>query len=517
VSELTPSISSQDELRHQVARRRITSFSKQFGQAHLYLAYHAAFPLALTSDLLYRLWANFPRDIHGKPLNIPWIAVADLLLSNLCDEVGRDLYEMNVTVRTELLSGLKTNANFGGDRIEELADFLLAYVRQRLDSPSHDIRSFAQAQQWTALAYIRPHVAAREITLALSSILEQDDREEQIRLASLVEIFTEQLSGFTPLLLYAKGITHFARGEIEDAVIQFNKLASREKVVEVEGVKLRIPAKVQQAIIGKGDIRVPETLSGEPEMDMKDEITFEQVFRYRFQHNWALRNILVNYFVYWRGGGVDPAEDVKKLHDFIRANGVFTRDQYPGIGRMLMIEDIFEEKTSIRKDNDYFYPGLIPAEHVALYEAVVNEEYGLNQELIKKPEPYTVAQFMWKIYNNQNREGRLGRQYGSDHMLEIVKHLFEEKFQKGLEISEESSIYGKYLLVKTDLYSWPLFFISGSRLINNDYEVFKVDKAYRVSDPGTEFPSICGTYFWRQYKGVCPRKPYSVDRDIIPI
>jgi hypothetical protein len=31
--------------------QRITSFEKRFGEAHLYLAYHAAFPLALTPDL----------------------------------------------------------------------------------------------------------------------------------------------------------------------------------------------------------------------------------------------------------------------------------------------------------------------------------------------------------------------------------------------------------------------------------------------------------------------------------
>lgn len=230
---------------------------------------------------------------------------------------------------------------------------------------------------------------------------------------------------------------------------------------------------------------------------MDNDITFEQVFRYRFSKNWALRNILVNYFVYWKGGGNDPGQDVKKLHDFIRANGVFGREQYPGIGRMLMIEDIFEEKTSISKDNEYVCPGLIPTEHVELFGAVVNEEYGLDQVLIKRSTPYTVAQFMWNVYNNRDREHEQAkRQYGSDHMLEIAKQLFEEKFPKGLDVSEESSKGVKYLLVKTDHYRWPLFFISGSRLINNDYEVFRVEKAYKkVSDPSTEFPTICGTYF----------------------
>src|SRR6266581_2669719 len=100
MNETTPSTMLQRGMTPEAAKRRIASFGKRFEQAHLYLAYHAAFPLALTPDLLYRLWANFPRNIHDEPLKIPWVAVADLLLSSLCDEVGHELYEMNVTVRT---------------------------------------------------------------------------------------------------------------------------------------------------------------------------------------------------------------------------------------------------------------------------------------------------------------------------------------------------------------------------------------------------------------------------------
>jgi hypothetical protein len=81
------------------AIERIDAFGRRFTPAHLNLAYHAAFPLALTPDLLYRL-----RDYPFQPkLQIPWIAVADLLLSGLCYEVGQELYEMDMTVRQVLL------------------------------------------------------------------------------------------------------------------------------------------------------------------------------------------------------------------------------------------------------------------------------------------------------------------------------------------------------------------------------------------------------------------------------
>lgn len=234
---------------------------------------------------------------------------------------------------------------------------------------------------------------------------------------------------------------------------------------------------------------------------MDDNITFEQDFRYRFNKNWALRNILVNYFVYWKGGKNNPEKDVKKLHDFIRANGVFKGDQYPGIGRMLMIEDIFEEATNISKENDNACPWLIPTKYADFFEKVVNEEYGLDVELVKKPDHYTVAEFMWKVYNNLDRQHEQPkRQYGSAHMLEVAKQQFEKYFPKGLEVSQESSIYGDYLLVKGDGYCWPLFFISGSRVINKPEELFYVHLAFEVSDPSTEFPTICGTYFGDKIK-----------------
>jgi serine/threonine protein kinase len=240
MSEMASSSSLLGGMSPEVVRRRIISFGRRFGQAHVYLACHAAFPMALTPELLYRLWANFPYDIQGKQLKIPWIAVADLLLSSLCEEVGHELYEMNVFVRAELLSNLKANPNFGDQRINELSNFLLSYIKQQLNSPDPSIRNFARTQQWTALAYIKPNLAARKLAEALTG-LDWAERAEQVRLASVVETFAEQLSGFAPLLMYARGLAHFAYGEIEDAVVEFNKASEGREMVEVEGVKLRMP------------------------------------------------------------------------------------------------------------------------------------------------------------------------------------------------------------------------------------------------------------------------------------
>ncbi|MEO1761274.1 MAG: formylglycine-generating enzyme family protein [Cyanobacteria bacterium J06629_18] len=227
------------KIKPEVAQRRIKSFTKRFGEAHLYLAYHAAFPLALTPDLLYSLWVNFQQDTQGKVLGIPWIAVADLLLSALCDEVGHELYEMDLAVRNQLLKELQLDERFGKRRINELSNFLLEYVQKKLLSNDPDIQDFAKTQQWMALAYTQPSQAAREIALAFS-MLNEGDKAEMLRMASLTETFAEPLREFQPLLTYARGISKFARGDLLAAKAEFAKVLEGRKYIEVEKVFLPV-------------------------------------------------------------------------------------------------------------------------------------------------------------------------------------------------------------------------------------------------------------------------------------
>ena len=232
---------------HEVVDYRIESFEKRFGKAHLYFSYHAAFPLAITPNILYRLWANFQRDINGKALNIPWIAVADLLLSNLCDEVGHELYEMDLTVRNLLLSRLQEDENFGQQRINELSDFMLDYVRQQLQNDDPDIRDFAQNQRLIALAYTQPTQAVYELSLAFSK-LDYKDKAELLRLASLTEIVFQPLVEFQPLLIYARAMGNLARGEIEAAIFKFSEILAGKNQVWVAGVSLPIPKQIKEVI-----------------------------------------------------------------------------------------------------------------------------------------------------------------------------------------------------------------------------------------------------------------------------
>ncbi|MEH2361430.1 ABC transporter substrate-binding protein [Nostoc sp.] len=227
----------------EIAKQRIESFAK-LGKAHLYLAYHAAFPLALTPDLLYRLWVQFQRDIDDEVLGIPWVAVADLLVSSLCDEVGHELYEMDLAVRNELLSRLQEDKKFGQQRINELSNFLLDYVRPKLESKDPDIKDFALTQKWTALAYTQPNKVAHELALEFSK-LDFNNEAELIRIVSLTETFAQPLAEFDPLLSYASGMGKLARGDLEAATDQISKILGGENKIRVAGVDLPIPEKIK--------------------------------------------------------------------------------------------------------------------------------------------------------------------------------------------------------------------------------------------------------------------------------
>ncbi|HEY9849775.1 MAG TPA: CHAT domain-containing protein [Leptolyngbyaceae cyanobacterium] len=232
--------------------RQVRSFEERFGKPHLYLAYHAAFPLALTPDLLYKIWANFQRDIEDKLLNIPWEAVADVLLSGFCKEVGgEELYEMDLAVRNVLLNELKANPRFGEERLKNLSEFVLEYIQEQIHSDDSNIRDFAQVQKWTALAYTKPDKAARELALALREKLQEQNKAELVRMASVVETLAEPLVGFEPLLVYSRGMGKLARGDKEEAFVKFRELGELGDWVRVKGVSLPVPS---DSSVDKNDV-----------------------------------------------------------------------------------------------------------------------------------------------------------------------------------------------------------------------------------------------------------------------
>jgi formylglycine-generating enzyme required for sulfatase activity len=182
----SPSV-TQPSNREDLTTRRVRVVEQRYGTQTLLLAYHAAYSLTLTSELLYCLREKFVPDS-------PWYAVADVLLSGLCETIGYDLYEMDGETRDALLRRLETKC--GKDRLSELAKFMSQYIFNRFKQNDNDYR-------WTPLAYF---IADGEYVDAIKEKLREliaSSPEEHIKWQKLEEKYADLLSqkGFKPIIL----------------------------------------------------------------------------------------------------------------------------------------------------------------------------------------------------------------------------------------------------------------------------------------------------------------------------
>ena len=210
--------------REDLTTRRIRVFAKRHGEQALFLAYHAAFPLTITSDLLYCLRENFVP-------HCPWYAVADVLLSGLCQPAGYDLYEMEGKTRDRLLRRLCIE--FGEQRLKELANFMSQYIANRLQVKDNDrTLVLGERPNWTALAYLSAdgQEAVNAIKSELQRLTASADASERIKWAALVENYADLLSekGFEPLLL------KWAQDTIEAQPIQDDEETEIAKLMGIE-------------------------------------------------------------------------------------------------------------------------------------------------------------------------------------------------------------------------------------------------------------------------------------------
>jgi len=227
-------------------------------ERHLWLAAHAAFPVVLTTDLLYKSWLNFRFDEQGKALGIPMVAVSDLLLSTLCRPTSRQVYEMPQDIRTALLLYLKAHPRFGAARVQRLAHFLKFYLREnprKLPSPA-----FAKAQEFTWLAQLDPQKAAEQLLDAwnrqkdkgrLRQMLAWSEQQAQLLGGE------EGLGGHNPLsvaIQILRGIQHFQEGQRDKALQELQALkgrARKEQGEEGDGIRMDIPQAVLERLPGE--------------------------------------------------------------------------------------------------------------------------------------------------------------------------------------------------------------------------------------------------------------------------
>lgn len=98
---------------------------------HWWLLCHAAFSVALTTDLLQQIWYNFQKDEKGYIHTIPLWIVDEVIHSPVVREIGHDLYEIYPDLRLVFSNYLKKNKRFGENREMRLAVFMEKYVEHR--------------------------------------------------------------------------------------------------------------------------------------------------------------------------------------------------------------------------------------------------------------------------------------------------------------------------------------------------------------------------------------------------
>ena len=162
----------------------LQSFLQRY-PTHQELLLHAAFPLALTPELLYCLRENFVP-------NSPWIAVSDILLF-LCHPVGFQLYEMSPDIRNELLTELKNQHS--EKLLYKLSDFMVEYIRQQLKYNDRADEDLGAAPHWTALTYAKPDDAVEEIKQELAEKIKTNPNLKP-KFSHIVETYAD----FDPLI-----------------------------------------------------------------------------------------------------------------------------------------------------------------------------------------------------------------------------------------------------------------------------------------------------------------------------
>jgi hypothetical protein len=203
------------------AFNRVMLFARTHGEAAVRLALHAAVPQSLRPELVHLLRLNFVPEV-GNRHDIE----ADVLLSPLCEDLGNGYFQFDPQVRSLLLDNLATNyADEQVSRVERIAKFLISYTSQaEYTSRAHQdpiFRDYLETQNWVALAFINPEVAAYQIAQALDEADTRNDFAVRVRLSGLISAMSTPLIRYRALLKYVAGLYALETGERNTAVSLF--------------------------------------------------------------------------------------------------------------------------------------------------------------------------------------------------------------------------------------------------------------------------------------------------------
>jgi hypothetical protein len=181
----------------------VKRFVRRFdNESYRMLAHHAALPLILTPELV-----NYLRNAFLRGLNppLPWIAEADLLLSDLCDQVGYDQYAMKPPVRSYLIAEMRER--LGPKPMQDIARLVLNYIQHQKRAKTEIEQRQLHAQELAAMVCLddkRSGVARELAELFRQAFKGPVDDGGLARLARLTQTLAPQLSAYPELVRFAE-------------------------------------------------------------------------------------------------------------------------------------------------------------------------------------------------------------------------------------------------------------------------------------------------------------------------
>lgn len=153
----------------------LDSFSEPYREGNLIFAYYAAFPGVFTPNMLYQLWLNFRSyEKNGEPKQIHHLAISDLLNSELCREIGFELFEMDSSVKK--LLAREPQHHLPDVKIlfkkKELAAFTWIFAEKYFSTPGR--QNIKDVLFWESAFYLHPGYAANKIAYALEDASPSD-------------------------------------------------------------------------------------------------------------------------------------------------------------------------------------------------------------------------------------------------------------------------------------------------------------------------------------------------------
>ncbi len=231
-----------------IAVQKVKLFGRQFGSEYRLLAYHAALPLVLTPELLHYLRTEFLLNNR----EIGWEAEADLLLSDLCSQVGYELYAMDSDVRSYLLAEMPNDPRIPEDRPSKVARVLISYVAYLSRINPGQRQQELQAQKWAAMTYLGEAECRQAVEEIIVAFTQSSDRgnsnavkAEFARLARITEKLVQKLGDNHPLVKFSQDVNR----SLKDPTVNIRR----------------------EHIIGDRQVTIPWLESKEPKIDRSNQ------------------------------------------------------------------------------------------------------------------------------------------------------------------------------------------------------------------------------------------------------